>query len=71
MMGRRRATSGDTEEGPRRPAECAAKTRAPDQREESMALHQAKEFGWVGFWIAFIIALFVFFIPTVNRALNL
>ncbi len=36
-----------------------------------MALHQAKEFTWVGFWILFIIGLFVFFIPGVNRALNL
>lgn len=36
-----------------------------------MAFHQVKELGWVSFWVAFIIALFAFFIPTVNRALNL
>ncbi len=38
---------------------------------DNMALHQVKELGWVSFWVAFIIFLFAFFIPTVNRSLNL
>jgi hypothetical protein len=40
-------------------------------RQRNMALHQVKELGWVSFWVVFIIGLFAFFIPTVNRALNL
>lgn len=48
---------------------------AMESREEkggdNMALHQVKELGWVSFWVAFIIFLFAFFIPTVNRSLNL
>jgi len=36
-----------------------------------MALHKVNELGWVSFWVAFIIVLFAFFIPTVNRSLNL
>jgi len=39
--------------------------------EIQMALHKVNELGWVSFWVAFIIVLFAFFIPTVNRALNL
>jgi hypothetical protein len=38
---------------------------------DNMALHQVKELGWVSFWVAFIIFLFAFLIPTVNRSLNL
>jgi hypothetical protein len=38
---------------------------------DNMALHQVKELGWVSFWVAFFIFLFAFFIPTVNRSLNL
>ncbi len=34
-------------------------------------LHKVNELGWVSFWIAFIIFLFAFFIPAVNRSLNL
>jgi hypothetical protein len=45
--------------------------RRKTSREKNMAFHQVKELGWVSFWVAFIIALFAFFIPTVNRALNL
>lgn len=39
--------------------------------DDMKTLHSFKEFGWVIFWVAATIFLFAFFIPTVNRALNL
>jgi hypothetical protein len=39
--------------------------------DDMKTLHSFKEFGWVVFWVGATIFLFAFFIPTVNRALNL
>lgn len=35
-----------------------------------MSLHKTSELGYAAFWIGVVVAVFVFFIPTVNRFLN-
>lgn len=35
-----------------------------------MSLHKASELSWAALWVGVVVAIFLFFIPTVNHLLN-